>query len=56
MVLLFDISGLKKSKIWSEVVNILVGHPVSAETIQGRKLFKGGNYSQKYGKLNLLIS
>ena len=22
----------------------------SAETIQGRKLFKGGNYFQKYGK------
>jgi hypothetical protein len=22
-----------------------------AETIQGRKLFKGGNYSRKYGKL-----
>jgi hypothetical protein len=21
----------------------------SAETIQGRKLFKGGNYSRKYG-------
>ena len=24
-----------------------------AETIQGRKLFKGGNYSQKYGKYNV---
>ena len=24
----------------------------SAETIQGRKLFKGGNYSRKYGRRN----
>ena len=24
---------------------------VSAETMQGRKLFKGGNYSRKYGTL-----
>ena len=23
--------------------------PTGAETIQGRKLFKGGNYSSKYG-------
>ena len=26
----------------------------SAETIQGRKLFKGGNYSRKYGSCNSL--
>ena len=25
-----------------------------AETIQGRKLFKGGNYSRKYGIFSLL--
>ena len=27
-----------------------------AETIQGRKLFKGGNYMRKYGIYNLLFS
>ena len=27
----------------------------AAETIQGRKLFKGGNYSRKYGMLFLLL-
>jgi hypothetical protein len=26
-----------------------------AETIQGRKLFKGGNYTRKYGMSNMLI-
>ena len=28
----------------------------AAETIQGRKLFKGGNYMRKYGILALVLS
>jgi hypothetical protein len=29
---------------------------ISAETIQGRKLFKGGNYSRKYGIQRKLLN
>ena len=35
--------------IWPDVLWPLVTVNKSAETIQGRKLFKGGNYSRKYG-------
>ena len=35
--------------IWPYVLWPLVTVHKSAETIQGRKLFKGGNYSRKYG-------
>ena len=36
--------------IWPYVLWPLNTVHKSAETIQGRKLFKGGNYSRKYGK------
>ena len=48
----------QKSKIWGDVVYgwslmycvwPLITVHTGAETIQGRKLFKGGNYSRKYG-------
>ena len=35
--------------IWPYLLWPLVTVPKSAKTIQGRKLFKGGNYSRKYG-------
>ena len=35
--------------IWPYVLWPLVTVHKSVETIQGRKLFKGGNYSRKYG-------
>ena len=35
--------------VWPYVLWPLVTIHISAETIQGRKLFKGGNYSRKYG-------
>ena len=37
--------------IWPYVLWPLVTVHKSVETIQGRKLFKGGNYSRKYGSL-----
>ena len=37
--------------IWPDVLWPLITVHKSAENIQGRKLFKGGNYSRKYGIL-----
>ena len=41
--------------IWPYVLWPLITVHKSAETIQGRKLFKGGNYSRKYGTWTRLL-
>ena len=58
-------SRLRREKSWRvdvvmineafQVQSTVSPQIVSAETILGKKLFKGGNYSQKYGKLNLFV-
>ena len=42
--------------IWPYVLYLYVTVHKSAETIQGRKLFKGVNYSRKYGIYNIIFA
>ena len=47
-VKIFSVNFCLKTKTFNFFSNTVFPRIVSAETIQGRKLFKGGNYSWKY--------